>query len=91
MQNKNHDFLLCPDPKSARYPILKFIVRGKVESMAEKLRSWGMCLFQSRVKQEKTCLVQNLSKTVTFMPLNKELKNNNIKPFPVDGTRAFSN
>ena len=29
--------------------------------------------------------------SVTFMPLNKEVKINNTKPFPLNWTQAFSN
>ena len=44
-------------------------------------------LFQLGVEQEKICLSQNLNKKpVTFMPPNKEVKINNIKPFPVNWT-----
>ena len=47
--------------------------------------SWG--LFQLGVKQEKICLSQKLKQEfVTFMPSNKEVKINNIKPFPLNWT-----
>ena len=47
--------------------------------------SWG--LFQLGVKQEKIFLSQKLKQEfVTFMPPNKEVKINNIKPFPLNWT-----
>ena len=47
--------------------------------------TWG--LFQLGVKQEKNLLKPKFKQeSVTFMPPNKEVEINNIKPFPVNWT-----